>query len=58
MSTMHTIDAAETVGRMVELLPPQKQPAVRADPRRCAPRRRQPAAAAEASTAVASRRSR
>jgi twitching motility protein PilT len=30
MSTLHTIDAAETVGRMIEFFPPEKQEVVRA----------------------------
>jgi twitching motility protein PilT len=29
VSTMHTIDARETIGRMIELFPPEKQPLVR-----------------------------
>ena len=27
-STLHTLDAAETIGRMVEFFPPEKQPQV------------------------------
>src|SRR5262245_53455516 len=30
MSTLHTIDAAETVGRMIEFFPPEKQEVIRA----------------------------
>ena len=30
MSTLHTIDAAETVGRMIEFFPPEKQNVIRA----------------------------
>jgi twitching motility protein PilT len=30
LSTMHTIDAAETVGRMIEFFPPEKQEVIRA----------------------------
>jgi twitching motility protein PilT len=29
MSTLHTIDAAETVGRMIEFFPPEKQEVIR-----------------------------
>jgi twitching motility protein PilT len=29
MSTLHTIDAAETVGRMIEFFPPEKQTVIR-----------------------------
>jgi twitching motility protein PilT len=29
LSTLHTIDARETIGRMIELFPPEKQPLVR-----------------------------
>ena len=32
-STLHTLDAAETVGRLVEYFPPEKQPQVVSDPR-------------------------
>ena len=47
-STMHTIDAAETIGRMVEFFPAVKQEQIRVDPRRRPARRGQPAAAASA----------
>ncbi|HET7648162.1 MAG TPA: PilT/PilU family type 4a pilus ATPase [Gaiellaceae bacterium] len=30
LSTLHTIDAAETVGRLLEFFPPEKQPVIRA----------------------------
>ena len=30
LSTLHTIDAAETVGRMIEFFPPEKQEVIRA----------------------------
>jgi twitching motility protein PilT len=29
LSTMHTVDAAETLGRMIEFFPPEKQPQIR-----------------------------
>ncbi len=45
LSTMHTVDASETVGRLVEFFPAIKQPQVRVDPRRRAQGRRQPAPA-------------
>ena len=36
MSTMHTIDAAETISRLVEMFPPAQQPQVRTrSPARC-----------------------
>ena len=43
LSTMHTIDAAETVRRLIEFFPAIKQHAGPLDPRRRPPRRRQPA---------------
>ena len=45
LSTMHTLDAAETVGRFVEFFPADQAGAGAVDPRRRAPRHRQPAAA-------------
>ena len=45
LSTMHTLDAAETVGRFVEFFPAVEAGAGAVDPRRRAPRHRQPAAA-------------
>ena len=44
-STMHTIDAAETVGRLVEFFPPLKQQQVRSILAGVLQRRHQPAAA-------------
>ena len=46
LSTMHTVDAAETIGRMVEFFPARQAGPDPLDPRRRPPRRRQPAAAA------------
>ena len=47
LSTMHTIDAAETVGRLVEFFPPAQAADGAPDPRRGPARRRQPAPSAE-----------
>jgi type II secretory ATPase GspE/PulE/Tfp pilus assembly ATPase PilB-like protein len=44
-STLHTIDAAETIGRMIEFFPAEKQDQIRSILAASA-RRRQPAAAA------------
>ena len=46
LSTMHTIDARETIGRMIELFPSDKQPLVRQILAADAPGRRQPATSA------------
>ena len=53
LSTLHTVDAAETIGRMIEFFPPGQAAADPLDPRRRPPRRRQPAPAAEDRTAAA-----
>ena len=45
-STLHTIDAAETVGRMIEFFPPEKQQQIRSVLAGVLARRHQPAAAA------------
>ena len=58
LSTMHTIDAAETIRRMIEFFPPVKHSAGSLDPRRRPVRRGQPAPAASHRTAAACRRSR
>ena len=58
LSTLHTIDAAETVGRMIEFFPPEQAAGDPRDPRRRPARRRQPAPPARRSTAAASRPSR
>ena len=47
-STMHTVDAAETIGRIGRVLPGRQAGADSLDPRRRAPRRDQPAPAAQA----------
>ena len=44
-STLHTVDAAETVGRMIEFFPPAQAAADPLGPRRRPQRRCQPAAA-------------
>ena len=44
LSTMHTVDAAETIGRMIEFFPAAQAAADPHDPRGRAARRRQPAA--------------
>ena len=58
LSTMHTLDAAETIGRMIEFFPAGEADDGPADPRGRPARRRQPAPAPARSTAAASPRSR
>ena len=58
LSTLHTIDAAETVGRMIEFFPPEKQEVIRVDPRGRPARRRSASGCCRRSTAAASQPSR
>ena len=58
LSTLHTVDAAETVGRMVEFFPPEKQQQVRSILAGRAARRRSASGCCRASAAAASPRSR
>ena len=57
-STMHTVDAAETIGRMIEFFPGAKQPIIRSILAGVLRGRRQPAAPADARRAGGSPRSR
>ena len=57
-STLHTIDAAETIGRMIEFFPPAKQQQIRSILAGTLRGVDQPAPAAARSTAAACRRSR
>ena len=53
-STLHTIDAAETIGRMIEFFPPEKQQQIRSILAGTLRGVDQPAAAARASAAAGS----
>ena len=57
-STMHTVDAAETIGRMIEFFPGAKQPMIRSILAGVLQGRREPAAAADARRGPRSRPSR
>jgi len=56
LSTMHTVDATETIGRLVEFFPPGKQMTDPADPRGRSARCGQPAASAAPREGPAGRR--